>query len=61
MALVYYYYPTDKTLILGWRCTVCDWKWLLSGATPIADVTETDRFNAESGHKAHTCVPTPRP
>jgi len=61
MSLVYYYYPTDKTLIQGWRCTSCEWKWYLSGATPLEDITDADRFNAESGFNAHICVPTPRP
>jgi len=59
MALAYLYYPTDHTLIQGWRCTSCEWKWLLGGATRIEDLTETDRFNAQSGYNAHACVPTP--
>jgi len=60
MALVYYYYPTDKTLIQGWRCTVCEWKWLLSGATPIADVTETTGSTLRVATSPYLCS-TPRP
>jgi hypothetical protein len=60
MALAYFYYPTDNTLIQGWRCTSCEWKWHLSGPTPIEDVTEADQFNAQSGYDAHTCLPTRR-
>ena len=58
MALAYYYFPTDKTLIQGWRCTLCEWKWMLGGATRIEDVSELDRFNAQSVFNAHPCVPT---
>jgi signal transduction histidine kinase len=59
MALAYYYFPTDKTLIQGWCCTLCEWKWMLGGATRIEDVSEMDRFNAQSAFNAHPCVPTP--